>query len=69
MGINKCHVNSYTAVKALHIEENNLRQLLQVNHITSEQSPYCMQEAIISFSMTTHALDTVQLMVEPQIMI
>ena len=68
-GINKCHVNSYTAVKAPHIEEHNLRQLLQANQITGKLSPYCKQYAIISFSTTTRALDIVQLMAEPQIMI
>ena len=68
-GINKCHANSYTAVKTAVTEEHNLQQLLQVNHITSELSPYCMQYAIISFSTTTRALDIVQLMAEPQIMI
>jgi hypothetical protein len=68
-GIKKCHVNSYTPVKAPHIQEHNLQQLFQVNQVTSELSPYFMQYAIMSFCMTTHALDIVQLMAEPKIMI
>jgi hypothetical protein len=57
-GIKKCHVSSYTAAQAPHIEK---QQLLQVNHIT--------QYTIISFCMTTCTLDIVQLMAEPHIII
>jgi hypothetical protein len=60
-GIKKCHVSSYTAAQAPHIEKHNLQQLLQVNHST--------QYAIISFSITTCTPDIVQLMAEPHIMI